>query len=1125
LLEIAEGAVNNAAGIQLEAKFKMAKRKIPTISREEDPLWYKDAIIYEVHVKTFADSNGDGIGDFKGLTEKLDYLQDLGVTALWLLPFYPSPLRDDGYDIADYYSIHPDYGNIKDFRRFLEEAHKRGLKVITELVINHTSDQHPWFQRARRAKPGAPARDFYVWSDTGKEYSETRIIFKDFETSNWAWDPIANAYYWHRFYTHQPDLNYDNPAVHDAVFEAMDFWFDMGVDGMRLDAIPYLYEREETSNENLPEGHDFLKKLRKHLDEKYHAKMLLAEANQWPEDSVEYFGDGDECHMSFHFPVMPRLFMALHMEDRYPIIDILQQTPEIPENSQWAIFLRNHDELTLEMVTDEERDYMYRIYASDPRMRINLGIRRRLAPLLHNNRRRVELMNGLLFALPGTPVIYYGDEIGMGDNIYIGDRNGVRTPMQWSGDRNAGFSRANPQKLYLPVNIDPEYHYESVNVEAQRGNMQSLFWWMKRVITLRKQYKAFGRGEVRFLEPENSRILAFIREYEDECILVVANLSRFVQPVELGLSEFSGVTPVEMFGHTEFPPIGDLPYFLTLGPHAFYWFSLDKREAPEASEQAGQVVTLKGEWHEVAQTGERSVLKKALLQFMRARKWYLSAGRRVKELQILDSIPVGQNGKKNRAVLLLVKLEYTQGEPETYVIPISHAVGDHATYVERDLPNQVIARTQRANESGILFDALADRDSCQRAEGRNGSVSGVQRPDFRKLRGRGKGSLEPSLYRSDRSNTSVNFQDVLMLKLIRRLEPGPNPEMEIGEVLALHEGRKSLAQLAGALEYETSSGEHMTMAVLHGYVENQGDAWDLALHQLEQYLESVFLEQPERKGTRLPRKTAFQLSQSEIPQEALDMVGAFAEMARLVGCRTGEMHVALASAVDNPAFAPEPFSPFYQRSLYQSMRNRASGGLILLRKRLDKLPREAKKLAKKVLDTEKEIFPKLRLVSDLKMNAQRIRVHGNLTLSEVLWTGRDFVFIDFEGDPTRALSERRIKRSPLRDVASILRSLDHAANACFQRLVSSELIPAAEHPAAQSWLRLWLVWTSAVFLNAYLGVDGVRQLLPDNEEKLEALLDGFLMERAFREVEERLDVSPESAVPSLQTVLRIMGKE
>jgi maltose alpha-D-glucosyltransferase/alpha-amylase len=542
---------------------------------ESDPHWYKDAIIYELHVRAFADSDADGIGDFRGLAGRMDYLQDLGVTAVWLLPFYPSPLKDDGYDIADYTQVHPSYGTLKDFRLFLKEAHGRGLRVITELVLNHTSDEHPWFQRARRAPPGSPARDFYVWSDDPERYKEARIIFKDFEHSNWAWDHLAKAYYWHRFYSHQPDLNWENPQVRRTMFKTVDYWLgEIGVDGLRLDAVPYLFEREGTHCENLPETHRALQELRAHIDAKYRDRMLLAEANQWPEDAVAYFGRGDECHCAFHFPIMPRLFMSVRTEDRYPVVDMMEQTPPIPEDCQWVLFLRNHDELTLEMVTDEERDYMYRVYAQDVRARINLGIRRRLAPLLGNRRAKMQLMNGLLLSLPGTPVIYYGDEIGMGDNIYLGDRNGVRTPMQWSADRNAGFSRANPQVLYSPIIMDPIYGYQTVNVEAQQTDASSLYHWMKNMIALRKLFKVFGRGSIEFLRCDNKKILAYVRRWQDDIILCVANFSRFAQPAQLDLAEFEGYTPIEMFGYSEFPRIHRQPYGFTMGTYGYLWFEL-----------------------------------------------------------------------------------------------------------------------------------------------------------------------------------------------------------------------------------------------------------------------------------------------------------------------------------------------------------------------------------------------------------------------------------------------------------------------------------------------------------------------------------------------------------------------
>ncbi|MDE3153846.1 MAG: maltose alpha-D-glucosyltransferase [Acidobacteriota bacterium] len=541
-----------------------------------DPLWYKDAIIYELHVKAFFDGNGDGMGDFAGLIQKLDYLQELGVTCLWLLPFFPSPLRDDGYDIADYRSVHPSYGTLDDFRTFLQAAHERGMQVVIELVVNHTSDQHAWFQRARRAAAGTVERDFYVWSDSDEQYREARIIFLDTERSNWTWDSEARAYYWHRFFSHQPDLNYDNPAVLEEVLKIMDFWLDMGVDGFRLDAVPYLVEREGTNCENLPETHAVIRRIRQHIDDHYENRMLLAEANQWPSDVRAYFGEADECHMAYHFPLMPRIFMGLHLEDRHPITDILEQTPAIPDSSQWALFLRNHDELTLEMVTDEERDYMYLAYSADPQARLNLGIRRRLAPLMGNSRRRIELLTSILFSFPGTPIIYYGDEIGMGDNVYLGDRNGVRTPMQWTGDRNAGFSRAHPARLYSPVIMDPVNGYQAVNVEAQESDQASLLHWMKNMISLRKMFKVFGRGSIEFLKPSNRKVLPYFRRLGDDLILCVANLSRFTQPVELDLSALDGCTPVEMFGYTEFPPIGRLPYFLTLAPYAFYWFELQR---------------------------------------------------------------------------------------------------------------------------------------------------------------------------------------------------------------------------------------------------------------------------------------------------------------------------------------------------------------------------------------------------------------------------------------------------------------------------------------------------------------------------------------------------------------------
>jgi len=759
-----------------------ARRPTPVGS---NPQWYKDAIIYEARVRSFYDSNSDGYGDFRGLASKLDYLQDLGVTALWLLPFYPSPMRDDGYDIADYTDVHHEVGMLADFEFFLEQAHTRGLRVITELVLNHTSDQHPWFKRARRAPPGSVDRDFYVWSDTPDRYREARIIFKDFEPSNWSWDAVARSYFWHRFYAHQPDLNFENPAVHEALFGVVDFWFGKGVDGLRLDAVPYLYEEDGTNCENLPATHAFLKKLRAHVDARFSDRMLLAEANQWPEDAAAYFGNGDECHMNFHFPIMPRMFMSIHMEDRFPILDILAQTPQIPASSQWALFLRNHDELTLEMVTDEERDYMYRAYAHDSEMRINLGIRRRLAPLVGNDRRKMELLHGLLFSLPGTPVLYYGDEIGMGDNVFLGDRNGVRTPMQWSADRNAGFSRANPQRLILPIIIDPEYHYEAINVEAQQNNPNSLLWWTKRLVALRKQFHAFGRGTLEFLTPSNYRVLAFVRELRgaddrvEETVLVVANLSRYPQYVELDMSKWKGTRPLELFGHTEFPSIGELPYLLTLPGYAFYWFSLEPPPSGAGEEEAAAYVppTLSGNSaYSLLAGDERPTIEDALGDFLATRRWFGGRGFRLSAVRIEEAAALGG------VQVLVARVEYADREAERYVLPL-------ATVMEQRYlaPHAIVAHLRLPEGEATLVDAMEDGPSARallatvvartRSPGLNGAIDASPYTELEVPDG------EPSNISAQHAAAAIRYGDRYLLKTFRRLEEGVSPELELGRFL------------------------------------------------------------------------------------------------------------------------------------------------------------------------------------------------------------------------------------------------------------------------------------------------------------------------------------------------------
>ena len=1085
---------------------------------DESPLWYKDAVIYELHVRAFCDGNGDGIGDFRGLTTKLDYLQDLGVTALWLLPFYPSPLRDDGYDIADYEDVHPDNGTLRDFKAFLGEAHERGLRIITELVINHTSDQHAWFQRARHARCGSRARDFYVWSDTAERYKETRIIFKDFEPSNWTWDPVAKAYYWHRFYSHQPDLNFDNPDVREAVLNAVDFWLGMGVDGLRLDAIPYLYEREGTSCENLPETHAFVKELRRHVDAKHKNRMLLGEANQWPEDAVSYFGAGDECHMAFHFPVMPRLFMAVHMEDRFPIIDILDQTPPVPEGCQWALFLRNHDELTLEMVTDEDRDYMYRVYATDPRARINLGIRRRLAPLLGNNRRKFELLNSLLFSLPGTPVIYYGDEIGMGDNVYLGDRNGVRTPMQWSADRNGGFSRANPQRLYLPIIVDPEYHYEAYNVEGQQQNLGSLLWWMKRLILLRKRFQTFGHGSIEFLYPENRKVLTYIRRFQDEIMLVVANLSRFVSYAELDLSACKGMIPVELFGQTKFPPIGELPYFVMLGPHSFYWFKLEEPPRPELQTTAGSALPafdVTGSWDAIFKDRGRAWIEKLLPSYLETCRWFGGKGRQLRSLKIVERVPVPFDSSV--AHMTRLEIQYGDGGPETYLLPLAFAVGEAAQSVRQASPWAAVARLSIKDRhlEGLLYDASADTRFCgalldaiarrRRFKGTAGEIVSTRSRVFDKVRGPAGSTVEPSLMRREQSNTSVMFGDRLILKIFRRMAEGMNPDLEIGRLLTEETQFGHTPPTVGALEYRPVKGERSTVAMLQGLVANEGDAWGYTLDRLESYYEGVVTRATPAENPVPSARNLLGHVGSDVSGEAEEAIGPYLRAAQLLGQRTGELHVALASCSDDPAFAPEPFTPLYRRSLYQGMRAQADKTLTLLSTRLRDLQEDVRPAAEEILGLENTIFARMHRILDKKVTGMRIRCHGDYHLGQVLYTGKDFVIIDFEGEPARPMSERRLKRSALTDVASMLRSFNYAA---VFSLRSGGLRPE-DLPGLQKWARFWNLWVSVVYLKAYFAATAKAGLLPQRREELEILLELHLFEKAFYELGYELNNRPD----------------
>jgi maltose alpha-D-glucosyltransferase/alpha-amylase len=1097
---------------------------------ESDPLWYKDAIIYEVHVRAFYDSDGDGMGDFRGLSSKLDYLQDLGVTAIWLLPFFPSPWRDDGYDISDYTEVHPTYGTLRDFQHFLREARKRGLRVITEVVVNHTSDQHPWFQRARKSPPGSRWRDYYVWSDTADKYKEARIIFKDFETSNWTWDPVAKAYYWHRFYSHQPDLNYDNPHVRESILDVIDFWLDLGVDAFRLDAIPYLVEREGTNCENLPETHAFLKEIRRHIDSKYPDKMILAEANQWPEDAIAYFGAGDECHMAFHFPLMPRLFMATRMEDRFPVIEILQQTPPIPPTCQWATFLRNHDELTLEMVTDEERDYMYRVYAHDRQMRINLGIRRRLAPLLGNDRRRIELMKALLFSLPGTPVLYYGDEIGMGDNIYLGDRNGVRTPMQWSADRNGGFSRANPQRLYLPVTIDPEYHYEAINVEAQQNNPNSLLWWTKRLIEQRTQHKAFGRGTLEFLQPANRKVLAFHRRYEDENILVVANLSRFPQHAGLDLSRFRGMKPVEMFGRAEFPVIGEGPYAITLGAHNFYWFSLESRPAVTESIAIGSgpqqaPVILVDSLLTVYEGRALEAINRLVANFLRTRRWFLGQHRTIRDVDMLDIIPV----PGTTSTILLCQVEYGDGDPEVYVLTAAIATGPAIEEVKATLPDTIFVRLRTPEGSEALMysaiwsksfaDALLNAMARRRRfRSRAGELAGSHTREFRAAWGPDHPRLEPAALRVEQSNNSIVYGDRFILKIFRRAEPGQNPDIEIGAHLT-RLAFPHVPKLTGTIEYRPEGGEPMQVAMLQNFVPNQGSGWQYTLDALSQYFEAA-LARPENERTAPAEdRHPLNLRQEPLPHNVRELLGAYPDAAELLGRRTAELHLALAQADGNPDFEPQPFTDHYRLGIYHRMLGSTTRILDLLRQRLPDLRPEVRSDAEYLLQREEELRAQFRPIRDRRITATRIRAHGDLHLNQILHTGKDFVFIDFEGELSRPLSERRIKRSALRDVASMLCSFQYAANAVLFGHVAG-VTPRPDGTAwLESWASAWYAWVSAQYLKGYLTSARHVSFVPASEEELRLLLDAYLLEEAIDELGHDLADRPDWARIPLRGIL------
>ncbi|HXE63621.1 MAG TPA: maltose alpha-D-glucosyltransferase [Bryobacteraceae bacterium] len=1166
-----------------------------------DPLWYKDAIIYELHVRAFCDSNGDGIGDFPGLLSHIDYLQDLGVTCIWLLPFFPSPLRDDGYDIANYTDVNPSYGTLGDFKAVLDAAHQRGMQVMIELVINHTSDQHPWFTAAREAAPGSPERDMYVWSQTDQKYKEARIIFTDTEKSNWTWDDTAKAYYWHRFFSHQPDLNYDSPLVLDEVLKAMRFWLDMGVDGLRMDAIPYLVEREGTNCENLPETHAAVRKLRAAIDAEYANRVILAEANQWPADVRPYFGDGDECHMAFHFPLMPRIYMALRQEDRLPITDIVAQTPPIPDSCQWGLFLRNHDELTLEMVTDEERDYMYFAYSADPRMRVNVGIRRRLAPLMDNSRRRIELLNSLLLSFPGTPILYYGDEIGMGDNIYLGDRNGVRTPMQWTSDRNAGFSRSDPARLYFPVIMDPIYGYQVVNVEAQLSDQSSLLHWTRNMIALRKLFQVFGRGSFTLLNSANRRILSYIRDLDRgdgtrETVLCVANLSRFAQPVTLELADYAGMTPVEMLGYVSFPTITEAPYALSLAPYSFMWFELqpasrnepadeprvDTAQAADPPEEGIAAEVLARGWAGLLAAHRLSTIENALPEWLHRQRWFGAKARKIQSARVLDwvelnaarlSEPAGESAGAIPPALFFVEVGYADGGCDLYQIPLAIDTGAEADEIRATRPLSVIVALAFPMGPAILHDATVS-ESFRRAPLRlisqnatlgllstgNGKAApcGSHAPDEMEdvsrapapgpaparhrmqprespLTGEGKAesgilnarpssafprthafdTLPSHVGSAEQSNTSIVYGDQLILKLFRRLQPGENPDVEMGRFLTEVAHFPHIPPFLGEIEMTRPGWTKTTLAMLQGLVQNEGDGWEWFLDRLIAFFSAAAAE----PAPELPTAPGFLVDFDPDPalmQHARDSL----EAAELLGRRTAELHIALATPTRDTAFAAERFTSEDFAREADRIASELSSALEVLKSKIGTLDDAACDDAGLLLSRRRELLERARSVAGLRTAGMRIRIHGDYHLGQVLRVAKessngansegDFVLLDFEGEPARPLAERRQKHSPLKDVAGMIRSFSYAASTALDRRIGTSAEPAdrASSSGVTGWARCWYGTASAMFLRSYRETMATGPAILPPGPDCQPLFAAYLLEKAVYELVYELNNRP-----------------
>lgn len=1066
----------------------------------EENLWYKDSIIYQMHVKSFFDGNNNGFGDFKGLNIKLEYIESLGVNTIWLLPFYPSPLRDDGYDIADYLNVHEDYGTLNDFKLFLKEANKRDLKVITELVINHTADQHKWFQRARKAPKGSKERNYYMWSESNEKYKDARIIFKDFESSNWAWDPVAKEYYWHRFFSHQPDLNFDNPQVHKEIFKVVDFWFKIGVDGMRLDAIPYLYAREGTTCENLPETHAFLKKLRKHVDDKFPGKMLLAEANQWPEDIIQYFGDGDECQMAFHFPVMPRIFMSLKMEDRFPITDILNQTPKIPENCQWVIFLRNHDELTLEMVTDEERDYMYRVYANDPKARINLGIRRRLAPLVNNDFNQIRLLNSILFSLPGTPVIYYGDEIGMGDNYYLGDRNGVRTPMQWNSDKNAGFSKADQRELFLPVITDPQYHYESVNVENSRKNPDSLLWFIRQLISIRKQLKSLGKGDFKVFQSNNSKILSFIRSYEDETILVIVNLSKNVQSFELYLSEFNGYVPEEVFGKTFFPVIGKEPYKMAISPVSFYWLLLEKK-----ADVTDEIVDI---LYYPQRNDELELYEKKLLENYLKKFHSFEKTLTLKEIEIIDTLEIPETS----SIFYLFKIYYNEDLPEFYSAFISRKITPDLNYLDNIPQETILIKVTKGNEKEVFSEGINDRNlrALLFENLRKNKKIKIKQINHNSINKHFVNNSNSWLIESSSKNYLINYDNKVLLKIYKNFEFNSRPEIELITFLS-KKGFNQLPVVADIIIY-TYKGQKTEIGIVQDYIVNEGNFWDYSIKELRRFFENIISQQ----------ENNFELNNLPALKEQIkDYIGIFyLDLIEKLAERTSQMHILLGSDNTDPLFFPEPFTFMYQRSIYQTGRTE-------IKKTLEDLINNdeyikilnVEDLSQSIIDKEQFILNYMKKILSKNFEGLRIRNHGEFNLKQILFTGKDFIFVDFDGVSIRPFSERKIKRSCLREVAFLLRSFHYAV---YSSLIQEAKLKSVILSKFYVFAEIWYEIVSKTFLDTYFEKLESTLLIPKLKKDRLLILNILLLNKFFSSVNYEIRRKSQNLIIPLIGILNIL---